>query len=149
MVKETANLTEGQGVDVCFDAAGVQAAVDYGLKSVKPRGTFVNIALWGAQRVALDMIVMLFGERRYMAGESRNDDTFHHRILITFLVVTYIDGDFEGVIDAIHSGGLKPEGMITKVIRPDEVAEEGFKSLVEDKDNQVKILVDMSKAKDI
>lgn len=39
--------------------------------------------------------------------------------------------------------------MITKVIRPDQVAEEGFKSLVEDKDNQVKILIDMSKAKDI
>lgn len=31
-------------------------------------GTFVNIALWGAKRVALDMNVMLFGERRYMAG---------------------------------------------------------------------------------
>ena len=53
------------------------------------------------------------------------------------------------MIEAIHSGKLKPEGMITKVIRPDEVAEEGFKSLVEDKDNQVKILVDMSKAKEI
>jgi len=65
------------------------------------------------------------------------------------LAVTYIDGDFEAVIDAIHSGSLKPDGMITKVIRPDEVAEEGFRSLVEDKDNQVKILIDMSKAKDI
>ena len=65
------------------------------------------------------------------------------------LVVTYIDGDFEEVIEAVHSGKLKPRGMITKVIRPDEVAEEGFKSLVDDKDNQVKILVDMSKAKEL
>lgn len=64
------------------------------------------------------------------------------------LVVTYIDGDFESVIEAIHSGNLHPEGMITKVIRPDEVAEEGFRALVEDKDNQVKILIDMSKAKE-
>lgn len=63
--------------------------------------------------------------------------------------MTYIDGDFEGVIDAVHSGKLEPKKMITKVIRPDQVAEEGFKALVEDKDNQVKILVDMSKAKDI
>ena len=68
VIKETAGLTNGQGVDLCFDAAGVQVAVDYGLKSVKPRGTFVNIALWGAQRVTLDMIVMLFGERKYMAS---------------------------------------------------------------------------------
>lgn len=41
--------------------------------------------------------------------------------------MTYIKGDFEAVIDAVHKGTLKPEGMITKVIRPDQVAEEGFK----------------------
>ena len=68
VVQVTKDLTKGEGVDVVFDAAGVQVAVDFGLKSVKPRGTFVNIALWGAQRVELDMITMLFGERRYMAG---------------------------------------------------------------------------------
>lgn len=36
--------------------------------------------------------------------------------------------------------------MITKVIGLHEVAEEGFRTLVEDKENQVKILVDISKA---
>ena len=56
-------------MDVIFDAAGVQVAVDSGLESVKARGTFVNIALWGAQRVSLNMTHMLFGERRYMAGK--------------------------------------------------------------------------------
>lgn len=35
--------------------------------------------------------------------------------------------------------------MITKVIRPDEVVEQGFETLLTDKDNQVKILIDMSK----
>ena len=59
-------------------------------------------------------------------------------------VITYLAEDFDAVIKAVHSGDLKPRGMVTKVIRPDEVAEEGFKALVEDKDNQVKILVDMS-----
>lgn len=63
--------------------------------------------------------------------------------------MTYIDGDFEGVIEAVHSGRLQPHKMITKVIKPNEVAEEGFKALTDDKDNQVKILVDMSKAKDV
>ena len=38
---------------------------------------------------------------------------------------------------------MKPEGMITKKIRLDEVAEKGFKGLIDDKDNQVKILVDI------
>lgn len=130
-IAQTKHFTRGQGCDLVFDCAGVQIAVDYGLKCLKARGTFVNIALWGAKRVELDMVVMLFGERRYDAS------------------ITYVDKDFDEVIEAVHYGVLKPKSMITKVIRPDEVAEEGFKSLVEDKDNQVKILVDMSKAKEV
>lgn len=37
---------------------------------------------------------------------------------------------------------MKPEGMITKKIKMDEVVEEGFEALIRDKDNQVKILID-------
>lgn len=33
--------------------------------------------------------------------------------------------------------------MITKKIAIDKVVEDGFRSLIEDKDNQVKILVDL------
>lgn len=36
--------------------------------------------------------------------------------------------------------------MITKVIGLHEVAEEGFNALVEDKENQVKILIDINKS---
>jgi threonine dehydrogenase-like Zn-dependent dehydrogenase len=38
-------------------------------------------------------------------------------------------------------GAMSPQNMITKIISIDEVAEEGFRALIEDKDNQVKILV--------
>jgi hypothetical protein len=34
--------------------------------------------------------------------------------------------------------------MITKVIKMDKVVEEGFQTLINDKDNHVKILVDVS-----
>jgi threonine dehydrogenase-like Zn-dependent dehydrogenase len=40
-------------------------------------------------------------------------------------------------------GKINPEGMITKKIKLNEVAEEGFKALIDDKENQVKILVDI------
>jgi hypothetical protein len=40
-------------------------------------------------------------------------------------------------------GALKPGGMITRKIRLNEVAEKGFVALIEDKDNQVKVLVDI------
>lgn len=71
-MQKTKDLTGGEGVDLCFDAAGVQKAVDFGLESVKARGTFVNIALWGAQRVALNMTHMLFGERKYVASKCQS-----------------------------------------------------------------------------
>lgn len=50
------------------------------------------------------------------------------------------------MIEAISSGKMKPEGMITKKVAMDKVAEEGFKTLIEDKDNHVKVLVDMTQA---
>ena len=45
--------------------------------------------------------------------------------------------------DMISVGRLKPERMITGKIRMDEIEEKGFRALVHDKDNQVKILVDV------
>lgn len=40
-------------------------------------------------------------------------------------------------------GKIKPAGMITKTIKLDQVVEEGFHALINDKENQVKILVDV------
>ena len=39
-------------------------------------------------------------------------------------------------------GKLKPESMITKKIKIEEF-EEGYKALINDKDNQVKILIEI------
>lgn len=39
---------------------------------------------------------------------------------------------------------MNPKGMITKTIKMNEIVEEGFRTLIEDKDNHVKILVDVS-----
>jgi hypothetical protein len=47
------------------------------------------------------------------------------------------------VIEALRSGALKPEKMITSKIRIDRIAEDGFKPLIEEKDKHVKILVDL------
>lgn len=62
-------------------------------------------------------------------------------------MVTYTAGDFEAVIDAIATGKIEPKGMITKVLGVDEV-DDGFKALVGDKDNQVKILIHVGKLRE-
>ncbi|EAW14452.1 alcohol dehydrogenase, zinc-containing [Aspergillus clavatus NRRL 1] len=55
--------------------------------------------------------------------------------------VIYEDGDFEAVIDAISSGKLSPQDMITC---KEDVVERGFKALIDERDKHVKILVDVS-----
>ncbi|KZZ96488.1 sorbitol dehydrogenase [Moelleriella libera RCEF 2490] len=124
MVARVTELTGGLGADVAFDAAGVQAALDPAFAALKARGTLVNIAVW-EKRAGIAMNGLVFRERGYMG------------------VATYSLGDFEAVLDAISTGKIKPAGMITKKIRLDKVVDEGFHALINDKENQVKILVDV------
>lgn len=67
LVPEVERLTGGQGVDIAFDAAGVQNALDAGVRAVRARGTVLNIALW-EDRASLKMSEMIFRERHYMAA---------------------------------------------------------------------------------
>ena len=68
LVTSVNELTNGQGAEVGFDAAGVQVAVDAAIKAIRVRGTLVNIAVWESNRVYLDTNDMLWKERHYMAG---------------------------------------------------------------------------------
>ena len=44
---------------------------------------------------------------------------------------------------ALRTGAMKPEKMITSKIKIDRIVEDGFKPLIEEKDQHVKILVDL------
>ncbi|KAI7699874.1 GroES-like protein [Hortaea werneckii] len=115
--------TGSQGVQVSFDAAGVQPGLDQAVLALRARGTHVNIAIW-EKRCSIFPNDLVFRERSYMG------------------VATYQKGDFQEVIEALSDGRLDmARKMITKRIGLDEVVEEGFKSLIKDKTNQVKVLV--------
>jgi len=125
VVARCRELTGGQGVDVVYDCAGVQVALDSACEALRVRGTLVNVAIWEGTAI-INPTKMLLKERKYMG------------------IVTYARNDFQEVLDAISSGAIKPEGMITKTIRMDEVVEQGFELLIKEKDKQVKVLVDCS-----
>ncbi|KAL9008218.1 MAG: hypothetical protein Q9173_006634 [Seirophora scorigena] len=125
IVARVREICGGVGADVAFDAAGVQAGLDQALKAVRAQGTMVNIAIW-EKPVQLQMNDIVFRERKYIG------------------TTTFVAGDFRKVLDAIASGSLQPEAMITRVIKMDEVEEKGFKALIEEKDKHVKILVEVS-----
>ena len=62
-------------------------------------------------------------------------------------VAAYLPTDVQAVLDALADGRLDmATRMITKRIKMDQVVEEGFVTLIHDKDNQVKILVECSGA---
>lgn len=46
VIAKCRELTNNKGVDVTFDAAGVQPGLDTAVGSLKARGTHVNIAIW-------------------------------------------------------------------------------------------------------
>ena len=98
IVKRCRALTRERGVNVAFDAAGVQSALDQAIDCLAHHGTLVNVALWEKPPL-LDATKMLRKERRYQG------------------VVTYQRGDYEEVLRAITLGSIKPEPMITGKIK--------------------------------
>lgn len=117
-------LCEDQGVHKVFDAAGVQSGFDAAIDGLRAKGTLINIAVW-PQRCTVDVNKMVFKERVYKG------------------IATYVIGDFQEVMDALSDGRLKADSLITKKIKMDQVESEGFHTLIRDKANQVKILVEV------
>ncbi|RMD41921.1 hypothetical protein DV735_g3229, partial [Chaetothyriales sp. CBS 134920] len=126
VVKRTRQICHGNGADVAFDCAGVPASVKSAVLAVRHKGTVVNVAIW-EKEVPINPNWLVFGEKVYKA------------------VLSYLPQDFEGVIEALAEGRLKPAGMITSKIAVDRVVEDGFTPLINEKDKHVKILVDMSR----
>ena len=85
IVARVREICDGQGANLAFDAAGVQAGLHQAILAIRAKGTLVNIAVW-EKPPSISVNDLLFRERHYMG------------------VVTYVPGDFQDVIDAIASG---------------------------------------------
>ncbi|GKZ75929.1 hypothetical protein CBS63078_706 [Aspergillus niger] len=117
-------LTDGVGVDVVFDTAGVEVALNGAIAACRTHGTIVNIAVW-EKRPAIRVNELMYSEVNYTGS------------------ALYDESAFREVIRALSYGQLKPERMVTSKIRLDEVVEKGFQALVDDRDSHCKILVDV------
>ncbi|KAJ3578651.1 hypothetical protein NPX13_g1916 [Xylaria arbuscula] len=118
-------MSNGSGVDVAFDCAGVPASIKSACTAVKAKGTVVNVAIWEKE--------IPFNPNWVTWKES----TFKS-------VLGYRKQDFEAVIENLRTGAIKPKSMITAKIKFDNLVEDGIKRLIFDKNNHVKILVDMN-----
>ncbi|KAI8953386.1 hypothetical protein F4801DRAFT_576560 [Xylaria longipes] len=93
--------------------------------AVKAKGTVVNVAIW-EKEIAFNPNWVTWKESTYRS------------------VLGYRKQDFEAVIENLRTGAIKPNGMITARIKFENVVQDGIKRLISDKDNHVKILVDIN-----
>lgn len=112
------------GPDLVFDCAGVPASVKAACNAVRSRGTVINVAIW-EKEIPFNPNWLVFREASYKA------------------VLGYQKKDFQGVVDALGSGKLKPANMITSKIKMNKLVDDGYLALINEKDKHVKILVDV------
>jgi threonine dehydrogenase-like Zn-dependent dehydrogenase len=124
VVSRCIELCDGQGASVAFDCAGVQAGLDAVIAATRARATIVNVAVW-EEPPRFPMNQLLFKEKTY-----RGTAAPEHK-------------DFMNVLRAIGEGKLKPLDLVTKRIKLHEVEEEGFKTLIDDRANHSKVLVEV------
>ncbi|KAF7562250.1 hypothetical protein G7046_g1897 [Stylonectria norvegica] len=123
--KVVLELTGGKGVDVVFDCAGVPASIKGAFEAVKTKGTVVNVAIW-EKEIPFNPNWITWKEASFKS------------------VLGYNREDYEAVIENIRTGAIKPNSMITRKIKLENIVEDGIKTLINDKDNHVKILVDVN-----
>jgi len=123
------------GVHVALDAAGVQASLDSCLSSLRPRGTYLNVALWRTT-ANVDMNLVLSKELN-LTGECLYGRAAVCVILTTMIGAVGYDHIHEEVLQLLEEGKFgNIEGLITKKIKLDSVVEEGFECLINEKDKQ-------------
>ncbi|KAA8904629.1 hypothetical protein TRICI_005435 [Trichomonascus ciferrii] len=113
---------KGHPVDVSYDASGLQSTLDTALEATGIGGQVINLAI---QERPLNIIphTLTMGEKIYRAS------------------MCYTDQDFSETIEALGAGRLDPTDMITSVVPLSQVVQRGFKELLTNRQNHIKILI--------
>lgn len=122
-VEAIKEFTNGLGVDVAFEVAGIEATIHTAIESTKPEGNVVNISIW-EKPASIPVNQFILTERKMTS------------------IIAYRN-IFPQVIQLIANGQMKATELITKKISLDQIVTEGFEALTNNK-NQIKILVDPS-----
>lgn len=114
-------LTAGRGADVAFECASVDAVLDTMLDVVKPRGTVVNVSIWG-KRASVDMLKIVLKEIALVGS------------------IAYAN-DHPATIRLVQEGKVDLAPFITGRIALDDLIGEGLDTLINRNETAVKILV--------
>ncbi|WP_312096284.1 2,3-butanediol dehydrogenase [Niallia sp.] len=119
VVAELVSRTSG-GVDVSFEVTGVPVVLKQAIQSTTIAGETVIVSIWekGAEILPNDIVI----KERTIKG-----------------IIGYRNV-FPSVLNLMKKGYFSADKLVTKKIKLDDVIDEGFQSLISEK-NQVKILV--------
>ncbi|KAJ5225594.1 hypothetical protein N7468_006819 [Penicillium chermesinum] len=120
--KEAHVITEDKGVDLVFDTAGIQGALNGVIPACKAHGTIVNIAVW-EKSPNVQVNDLMYHEINYMGA------------------ALYDENAFTEVIEALAEGKLQPQKMISSIIHLSDAVEKGFQELIDHRDQHCKILI--------
>ncbi|AKK27856.1 MULTISPECIES: 2,3-butanediol dehydrogenase [Mycobacteriaceae] len=121
-----ATSTTGHGIDVSFDAAGVQPALDVALAVLRPRGRLIVVAIWeGPAGIDINRNVMREAQ-------------------IGFSFCYEAQWQVPEILDLIATGAINPSDLITDELPLDAVVSRGFEELRANRDAHIKILIDPS-----
>jgi (R,R)-butanediol dehydrogenase / meso-butanediol dehydrogenase / diacetyl reductase len=125
VVERVHELTDGEGADVSFDAAGIQATLQAALGATRKSGTVTIISIWeGPIEI------------------NPNDIVLNELHIVGTIACT--PEDFADTIAMLRDGSISTEGIVTERIGLSDIVEGGFHELRDHKDRHVKILVDSS-----
>ncbi|GAB2927610.1 2,3-butanediol dehydrogenase [Rhodococcus aerolatus] len=121
VVERIHELTDGRGVDVSFECVGASPALQAALDGTKNGGTVVNVSIWG-RKAEIDMFGLVMRE-------------------LNLIGTAAYCGEHAAVIELLQQGKIPAEQFITGRIAVDDIIAGGFTELLENKDENVKILV--------
>ncbi|KAH7129757.1 chaperonin 10-like protein [Dactylonectria estremocensis] len=116
-----AKLTE-DGVDVAFDATGMQSTLDLCIAATKAGGVVFNVAIH-ERPLQINLNDLVKQEKKLMGG------------------ICYTNKDFEAVLRILAERRFNAEEMITSVVPLSNVVDGGFGELMNNKAAHVKILI--------
>lgn len=114
----------GNGADVTFDAAGLQATLDTAFACTKSGGTVFNVAIHDSPK-QLNMNFLTLPEKKLMAGNA------------------YTAEDFARVVKVLGERTKEVEKFVTGVVSLEDAVKEGFEPLIHGGGGHNKIVVEV------
>lgn len=125
VVEKVRELTDGEGAEHSFEAAGIPETLQAALGATRKGGTVTIVSIWEAP-VRLNPNDIVLSELNVVG------------------IIAYTPEDFADTIEMLRDGRIETGGIITGRIPLSDVVEGGFEELVDHKDRHVKILVKSS-----